>query len=82
VAVSPALEGIAPIVAVAEPEASAAWFVEALGFELRTASDDNTYRLETLPEGRVRPPFTQACGMREFHVKDPDGFLLFFGDCA
>lgn len=37
-------------------------------------------RLETLPEGRLRPPFNQPYGMREFHVKDPDGCLLFFGE--
>ncbi|MDA0240757.1 MAG: VOC family protein, partial [Proteobacteria bacterium] len=36
--------------------------------------------LETLPEGRVRPPFDQPYGMREFHVKDPDGCLLLFGE--
>jgi len=38
--------------------------------------------LTALPEGRVRPPFTQEYGMREFHVKDPDGFLIFFGEDA
>ena len=36
-------------------------------------------RLDALPEGRVRAPFDQPYGMCEFHVKDPDGFLLFFG---
>lgn len=36
--------------------------------------------LEELPEGRVRAPFDQTYGMREFHVKDPDGCLLFFGE--
>ena len=36
-------------------------------------------RLDAPPEGRVREPFEQPYGMREFHVKDPDGFLLFFG---
>lgn len=36
--------------------------------------------LEALPEGRFRPPFAQAYGMREMHVKDPDGFLMFFGE--
>lgn len=36
--------------------------------------------LERLPEGSVRPPFDQAYGMREFHVKDPDGCLLLFGE--
>ena len=37
-------------------------------------------RLKALPEGRVRPPFDQPYGMREFHVKDPDGCLIFFGE--
>ena len=36
--------------------------------------------LETLPEDRVRAPFDQPYGMREFHVKDPDGCLLLFGE--
>lgn len=35
--------------------------------------------LNALPEGRLRKPFDQPYGMREFHVKDPDGCLLFFG---
>jgi len=38
--------------------------------------------LQTLPEGRVRPPFRQPCGVREFHVKDPDGFLMHFAEAA
>ena len=38
--------------------------------------------LDQLEEGRVRAPFTQSYGMREFHVKDPDGCLLFFGEDA
>lgn len=37
-------------------------------------------KLDKLPDGRVRAPFDQAYGMREFHVKDPDGCLLFFGE--
>lgn len=37
-------------------------------------------KLEALPEGRQRAPFNQDYGMREFHVKDPDGCLLFFGE--
>ncbi len=37
-------------------------------------------RLESLPEGRLRAPFDQPYGMREFHVKDPDGCLLLFGE--
>jgi len=37
-------------------------------------------KLSPLPEGRVCTPFDQAYGMREFHVKDPDGCLLIFGE--
>ena len=36
--------------------------------------------LDKLPEGRVQEPFNQPYGMREFHVKDPDGCLLLFGE--
>lgn len=36
--------------------------------------------LEALPEGRLRAPFDQPYGRREFHVKDPDGCLLFFSE--
>ena len=39
-------------------------------------------KLDELPEDRVRAPFMQEYGMREFHVKDPDGCLLFFGEDA
>lgn len=38
--------------------------------------------LGQLEEGRVRAPFVQPYQMREFHVKDPDGFLIFFGEDA
>jgi len=41
--------------------------------------DALSVNLETLPEGRLRRPFNQSYGTREFHVKDPDGCLLFFG---
>ena len=37
-------------------------------------------RLVGLDPGRVRPPFDQPYGMREFHIKDPDGCLLLFGE--
>ncbi|GJM00594.1 MAG: hypothetical protein DHS20C07_22730 [Methyloligella sp.] len=37
-------------------------------------------KLSVLPEGRVRAPFDQTYAMREFHVKDPDGCLLIFGE--
>lgn len=37
-------------------------------------------RLSRLPAGRVRPLFAREDGRREFHVRDPDGVLLFFGE--
>ena len=36
--------------------------------------------LSRLPENRVQPLFEKADGRHEFHVRDPDGFLLFFGE--
>jgi predicted enzyme related to lactoylglutathione lyase len=37
-------------------------------------------KLDLLAADRVRAPFDQPYGMREFHVKDPDGCLLMFGE--
>jgi catechol 2,3-dioxygenase-like lactoylglutathione lyase family enzyme len=39
-------------------------------------------RLRKLPEDRLRAPFTQPYGVREFHVKDPDGFLMLFSEAG
>ena len=36
--------------------------------------------LEKLPAGRVRAPFNQDYGQREFHVIDEDCTLIFFGE--
>ncbi|MEP2945767.1 MAG: VOC family protein [Lentilitoribacter sp.] len=36
--------------------------------------------LSTLPQGRVRAPFNQDYGQREFHVIDEDCTLVFFGE--
>ncbi|GJL83727.1 MAG: bleomycin resistance protein [marine bacterium B5-7] len=36
--------------------------------------------LDRLPDGRVRSPFNQAYGQREFHVIDEDSLLIFFGE--
>ena len=35
--------------------------------------------LDCLDAGRVRAPFDQPYGMREFHVKDPNNAALMFG---
>lgn len=34
-------------------------------------------KLAALPEGRVKPPHDRDYGVREIHLKDPDGFLMF-----
>ncbi len=36
--------------------------------------------LADLPDARVRAPFDQPYGQREFHVLDEDGTLVFFGE--
>ena len=36
-------------------------------------------RLSGIPADRVAPIFTRPDGRREFHLRDPDGCLLFFG---
>lgn len=36
--------------------------------------------LDQLATGRVRAPFDQDYGQREFHVLDEDGTLVFFGE--
>jgi hypothetical protein len=51
------------------------WVTDLLGLYDKLAP-----RLEALPEGRLRKPFVQDYGMREFHVKDPDECLLFFAE--
>ena len=35
--------------------------------------------MATDPPTQTRAPFDQPYGMREFHIKDPNGFLMFFG---
>lgn len=42
--------------------------------------DEVMPRLQRLPDKRFQPLFTKPDGRREFHVTDPDGFLLFFGE--
>ena len=48
--------------------------------ELDAVYLDMKPKLDPLPEGRVRSPFNQDYGQREFHVLDPDGTLVFFGE--
>ncbi len=47
--------------------------IDALFVDLKPA-------LDMLPPDRVRPPFDQPYGQREFHVLDEDGAVVFFGE--
>ena len=37
-------------------------------------------KLDKLPKGRIKIPFNQFYGQREFHVIDEDNLLLMFGE--
>ncbi len=54
-------------------------------FYIDVVDVDGLYRslkpqLDMLPPDRVRAPFDQPYGQREFHVLDEDGALVFFGE--
>ncbi len=55
---------------------SAYFWVEGVGAFYREIEG----QLLRLGERRVRPLFRKPDGREEFHVRDPDGFLLFFGE--
>lgn len=62
----------------ADPERQGSFYIDVTGLDalyesLRTG-------LETLSSDRLRPPFDQPYGQREFHVKDEDCTLVFFGE--
>jgi len=48
---------------------------------IETDNVDGLYEtvMATKPPTQTRAPFDQPYGMREFHIKDPNGFLIFFG---
>ena len=60
------------------PERETSFYVDVAGLDDLFASMKP--KLDTLSEGRVRPPFDQDYGQREFHVKDEDCTLIFFGE--
>ncbi|MDF1668888.1 MAG: VOC family protein [Roseovarius sp.] len=59
------------------PEREGSFYIDVTGID--ALYDSLRDRLERLPEGRVRAPFNQEYGQREFHVTDEDGTLVFFG---
>ncbi len=60
------------------PERQGSFYVDVAGVDALYAALKP--KLDVLPEGRVRAPFDQAYGQREFHVIDEDCTLVFFGE--
>lgn len=60
------------------PERQTSFYIDVEGLD--AVYDDMADRLATLPAGRVRAPFEQDYGQREFHVIDEDCTLIFFGE--
>ncbi|MCP4207097.1 MAG: VOC family protein [Shimia sp.] len=54
------------------------FYIDVAGIDALFA--DMRVVLSGLPKDRVRAPFDQAYGQREFHVIDADGNLVFFGE--
>jgi len=65
---------------VPHPERDGSFYIDVTGID--ALYDSLRDRLERLPEGRVRAPFNQEYGQREFHVTDEDGTLVFFGQAV
>ena len=67
-----------PDVDLSNPERQSSFYIDVHDIdELFLSLQD---KLNHLPEGRVREPFNQVYGQREFHVADEDCTLIFFGE--
>ena len=77
-AVAVRLLEVARDVDLSHPEREGSFYVDVEGLDALYA--DMKPALDRLAEGRVRPPFDQAYGQREFHVADEDCTLVFFGE--
>ena len=60
------------------PERENSFYIDVQGID--DLYDSLKTALDLLPEGRVRAPFNQDYGQREFHVADEDCTLVFFGE--
>lgn len=63
-----------------DPAREHSFYIDVAGLDALYASLKP--RLDGLPQGRVRAPFTQPYGQREFHVADEDCTLVFFGEAV
>lgn len=67
-----------PEVDLSHPEREGSFYIDVEGIDSLYA--DLAPRLAQLPADRVRAPFDQDYGQREFHVADEDCTLVFFGE--
>ena len=61
-----------------DPKRETSFYIDVRGLD--EVYEDMAPRLADLPQGRVRAPFNQDYGQREFHVIDEDCTLVFFGE--
>ena len=69
---------VSPSVDLTHPEREGSCYIDVNGLD--ALYDTLKPGLENLAPGRVRAPFDQDYGQREFHVKDEDCTLIFFGE--
>lgn len=62
------------------PEREGSFYIDVVGID--ALYEQLRPKLDTLPSGRVRAPFDQEYGQREFHVADEDCTLVFFGEAV
>lgn len=67
-----------PEVDLRNPERQGSFYIDVRGLD--AVYESLRPALDRLPEGRVRPPFDQPYGQREFHVADEDCTLIYFGE--
>lgn len=60
------------------PEREGSFYIDVQDIDALYA--DLEPKLKKLPRARVRAPFNQDYGQREFHVSDEDCTLIFFGE--
>lgn len=74
------LQEVAAGVDLSVPDRQQSFYVDVQG--LYALHEDLKVQLGSLPKGRVRPPFAQQYGQREFHVTDEDCTTVIFGETA
>ncbi len=77
-AVAIRLVEVSPEVDLSHSERQGSFYIDVTGLDAVYA--DMKSALDRLPKRRVRAPFNQAYGQREFHVADEDCTLVFFGE--